>query len=107
MAVNNINASSSTTGFKTCTAVISNLTANQAKMLLVENTNRTYTLIQNLSSVSVTVALGAVGTAALNKGIILLPFGSYEITNDNLYVGTISAISASNADLSLVECIKS
>lgn len=98
--------SSSAKTFKTCASQKSSLVANQAKILLNENTARTYALIQNISGVSVTLILGNTAGATLGKGITLLPYGSYSIEASNLYVGVVSALSSSAAELALVECVE-
>lgn len=104
MSLNNPSATAIAT-FENCTSNNSTLTANQAKILLTENAARTYAFVQNLSSAAVTLVLGSATNAAINKGILLLPYGSYEISSNNLYVGAVSAISTSNAELSIVECV--
>ena len=98
--------SSSVKPFKTCNAQKSILVANQAKILLNENTARTYALIQNISGATVTLILGNTGGATLGKGITLLPYGSYQIAASNLYVGVVSAMAASVAELAITECVE-
>lgn len=98
--------SSSVKPFKTCTSQKSSLVGNQAKILLNENTARTYALIQNISGATVTLILGNTGGATLGKGIVLLPYGSYQIAASNLYIGVVSAMSASVAELAITECVE-
>lgn len=104
--IDNPSITSATKTFKTCTSQKSSLVVNQAKILLNENSARTYALIQNISSVSVTLILGNTGGATLGKGIILLPYGSYQIAASNLYVGVVSAMSGANAELAITECVE-
>jgi hypothetical protein len=84
----------------------SSLVANTAKILLLENLARTYALVQNTSGIAVTLILGNTSGATLGKGIVLLPYGSYEIAFNNLYVGVVSAISSANVEINLVECVE-
>lgn len=92
--------------FKTCTSQKSSLVANQAKILLNENTARTYALIQNISGATVTLILGNTAGATLGRGITLLPYGSYQIAAGNLYVGVVSALSGVSGELAIVECVE-
>ncbi len=103
--LNNFGATE-TPSFKTCTTNKTSLSANVAKEIIPVNDNRMFALFQNPSGVSITLVLGETTGATVGKGIVLLPYGSFEITRDNLYTGKISAISSSAAELVYVECVK-
>lgn len=105
MTLDNPVISSATQKFDKCTNDKAVLTANVAKILSQANGNRTYALYINVGSTPITLILGDITTgAAVGKGIPLLPYGSYTINSDNLYTGKVSAIAASAAELSFVEC---
>lgn len=80
------------------------LVANIAKLVSEANSNRGYGLYINVGTVPITLVLGDTTNAAIGKGIPLLPYGSYKIGQDNLYIGKISAIASAAAELSYVEC---
>ena len=62
-------------------------------VILASNTNRVYALIVNDSNATIYLAIGV--AAVLNKGIrINANGGSYEVTSNNLNVGSINGISA-------------
>lgn len=93
---------------KTCTNSEKELAANIAVTVTNSNVARQYCAFINNSNIDITLILGepGQGDTSLNKGIILKPRGgSYEINSNNLYIGKVSAIAASNCKLSFVECI--
>lgn len=81
------------------------LTANAPVMLMPANDARVYVAIVNrTANAEVTLTL-ADPNAAIGAGIPLFNRGSsFEISSNNLYTGKISAVAASNAELSVVEC---
>jgi hypothetical protein len=97
---------SSVMAFTDCSNNEISLGANTA-VLLLEATERRYAAFINNSAVDITLVLGAKDKARINKGIILKPFGgSFEINQNNLYQGAISAIAPQKCNLSYVECIE-
>lgn len=80
------------------------LTANSARQVLDNNPNRKSALIQNLSTNQITLQLSDVVGAAIGKGIILFPGGSYEINLLNLHAGRVSAISAAESEIGVTDC---
>lgn len=81
------------------------LGADAALNILSANLKRIYAAFINNSDADITLVLSDSSKAVINKGIILKARGgSYEITQLNLYVGKISAISDVDAKLSFVEC---
>ncbi|AFZ31640.1 hypothetical protein Glo7428_3153 [Gloeocapsa sp. PCC 7428] len=80
------------------------LNSNTSTQVMPTNLNRAYMVITNTTNEPVTLLLGE-GNAELNRGIILTARGSsFEITQNNLFVGRIAAIAASAAEISVVEC---
>lgn len=64
--------------------------------LIAANERRKYALIVNSSDVGVWVSFGA--TAVIGTGVYLAPAGgSYELDDDNLFLGVINGIAASGA----------
>ncbi|MBE9210507.1 hypothetical protein IQ244_29195 [Nostoc sp. LEGE 06077] len=100
------NVASGVQVFNTCTPGEKPLTANSATSIIEANANRRYAAFINNSNVEITLSFTEAAKAALNKGIVLKPGGSYEINSNNLYVGAVSAISKIAAKLSFVECIE-
>jgi hypothetical protein len=103
---NNVVSSSPKTTFDTCTHSDKSLIANSAAEIIAANSERKYAAFINNSTVDITLILAETSKAALNKGIILRPGGSYEINSNNLYVGVVSAISKFACKLIFVECIE-
>ena len=81
------------------------LPSKAPKSILEPNSNRKYAAIFNYSEAIITLTLQDPSNTLIGQGIPLLPFGSYEITQDNLYKGRISAICESDVDLVCFECI--
>lgn len=91
--------------FEECVNDEKALTKNVPSDILGINKTRAYACFVNNSSGEITLILGSSSTGSINKGVILKPGGgSYEINALNLYLGKVSAISASNSRLSYVEC---
>ncbi|MEH2367277.1 hypothetical protein [Nostoc sp.] len=90
--------------FDKCTNDEKSLNPN-GTLLLEANANRSYAVFVNNSNIDITLILAESAKAVNNKGIIIKPRGgSYEINQNNLYTGKISAIAASTCKLSFVEC---
>ncbi|ALF51870.1 hypothetical protein ACX27_01835 [Nostoc piscinale CENA21] len=92
--------------FDTCTSGEKTLIANSASLVIEANVNRRYAVFINTSVVEITLSFTEANKAAINKGIVLKPGGSYEINSTNLYVGAVSAISKFAAKFSFVECVE-
>lgn len=92
--------------FDSCTHGEKQLTANVATIVIPVNTKRKYAAIINDSSVNIALTLGELTKVSNNIGLILKPGGSYEVNANNLYVGTICALSKFACKLSFVECIE-
>lgn len=76
-------------------------------VVILEATPRLYAAFVNNSAVPITLSLGAKDKARINHGIVISPFGgSFEINQNNLYQGIVSAISPEKCSLSFVECIE-
>lgn len=86
--------------FDNCKHKKISLTASTALDILPKNQKRLYAAFVNNSQTNITLVLGSRSGAVIDEGIILKPSGSYEITQINLYVGTVSAISSAAAILS-------
>jgi hypothetical protein len=103
------NQSSSSTnamavGFSNCSNNQISLGAKVA-ILVLEGGSRRYAAFINNSNADITLSLGPQDKAKINQGIILKPFGgSFEISQNNLYQGPVSAISEQKCNLSFVEC---
>lgn len=82
------------------------LVANTPIELIKKNEKRAYAAFVNLSNVDITLNLGSKSKAAINKGIVLKPAGSFCITQINLYTGAVFAISNYAAKISFVECFQ-
>lgn len=66
------------------------------QVLLAANESRKYALIVNSSDVGVFVSFGE--AAVIGTGVFLAAAGgSYELDNDNLFLGAINGIAASGA----------
>lgn len=72
---------------------------NVSAVLLAANTNRKYVMIFNQSGATIFIKMGA--TAVINEGIRLANNEWYEITADNLWVGTINAIKSGAASVNV------
>ncbi|MDM9580916.1 hypothetical protein [Nostoc sp. GT001] len=103
--INNVSAGESSNKFTTCTNDEKSLSANNKTEILNTNPNRKYSAFINSSNVDITLILGDTNQGGIGKGIILNPRGSYEINANNLYLGKVTAISASICKLSFVECV--
>ena len=76
-------------------------------ILVLEPKERLYAAFVNNSTQPITLSLGSKDKARINHGIVLSPFGgSFEINQNNLYQGAVSAISPDKSSLSFVECIE-
>ncbi|BBD60598.1 hypothetical protein NIES2109_33970 [Nostoc sp. HK-01] len=104
--INNVASSSPIAVFDSCTHSDKSLIANSAAEILAAKSERKYAAFINNSSVEITLILGETNKAALNKGIVLKPGGSYEINSNNLYVGAVSAIAKLGCKLIYVECVE-
>jgi hypothetical protein len=100
---NVVSSSPTKTTFDTCTHGDKSLIANSAAEIIPANSERKYAAFLNNSTVDITLILGETNKAALNKGIVLRPGGSYEINSNNLYVGVVSAISKFVCKLIFIE----
>jgi hypothetical protein len=91
--------------FTQCTTEVDNFTSGTALTLLAANENRTYAIFQNIGdNGDITLFLG---DATEEGGIVLNPGGSYEINQNNLYVGKVMGISSiTNARISFTNCTK-
>lgn len=67
--------------------------------LLAANLNRKYVYIMNNTGKAYYLKLGA--AAVVGQGILLSNNGMYELTGDNLWTGTVNAISSSSTSTSL------
>ena len=75
---------------------------------VLEEKARLYAAFINNSPQPITLSLGVKDKARINNGIVLAPFGgSFEINQNNLYQGVVSAIAPEKCSLSFVECIES
>ena len=93
-----------TSPFERCTNDEKSLNTNGTS-LLEANANRSYAVFINNSNIDITLVLGESTKAVNGKGIIIKPRGgSYEINQNNLYTGKISAIATSTCKISFVEC---
>ncbi|WP_375497045.1 hypothetical protein [uncultured Nostoc sp.] len=92
--------------FSNCTNGDKQLNSNAGDTILEPNSNRQYAVFMNNSLFDITLILGDKSKGGIGKGIVLKSKGSYEINSVNLYIGKVSAISASNCKLSFVECIE-
>lgn len=103
MAVNNLGQVE--VGFATCASKKVTLTAANSVEVLAAKETRMYASIINNSSASVTLILGNPSNSSVGQGIILTGrSSSYEIDQNNLYRGRISAVAANTVELSIVEC---
>lgn len=90
--------------FSQCENSILKLTANRAATVAEANPKRAYAAFINNSEADITLILGETTDRVPGKGIILKPNGSFEITQINLFVGKVSAISIADTTISIVEC---
>ena len=81
------------------------LASRTAKSILEPNVNRKYAAIFNYSDSIITLTLQEPNNTLVGQGIPLLPFGTYEISRENLYKGRVSAICESDADLVSFDCV--
>lgn len=103
--INNSSNTIEVVRFSDCVHGDKDLTGNVADTVLNANGNRQYAAFINNSLYDITLILGDKTKGGVNRGIVLKPRGgSYEINQNNLYVGKISAISANNCKLIFVEC---
>jgi hypothetical protein len=102
--INNFSSNSAIAVFDSCTHGDKSLIANSATEILTAKSERKYAAFINNSTIEITLILGETNKAALNKGIILKPGGSYEINSSNLYIGAVSAIAKTGCKLIFVEC---
>lgn len=65
-----------------------------------------YAAFTNNSAQFITLSLGSKEKARINHGIVLAPFGGrFELNENNLYQGVVSAIAPDKCTLSFVECL--
>ncbi len=76
-------------GFSTASNTRPSVT-NSSSTILSSNTNRKYAYIINSSGSNIFLKLGA--TAVVNQGIAMSPGDKYEITKNNLFLGSVNAI---------------
>lgn len=76
-------------------------------LIIKPNPKRAYAAFINISSENITLIFGEIKDGGINKGIVLRPGGSYEITQINLYVGKVCAISNAESTISFTECSQS
>lgn len=81
------------------------LLSKVARSVLEPNANRKYAAIFNYSESIITLTLQDPNNTLIGQGIPLLPFGTYEISRENLYKARVSAICESDADLVCFECV--
>ncbi len=94
-------------GFSNCSNNEISLTVARLAVLVLAAGNRRYAAFVNNSDQDITLCFAVRENARINHGIILKPFGgSYEINQNNLYQGPVSAISAGKCSLSIVECLE-
>lgn len=92
-------------GFATCTSKKMTLTAANSVEVLAPKETRMYAAIINNSGTNVTLIFGNPSNNSVGVGIILMGRGSsYEIGQNNLYRGRVSAVAANTAELSITEC---
>lgn len=70
-----------------------------ASTILTSNSNRKYAYIMNQSGQNVYLKLG--DTAVATEGILLAPLAIYEITANNLWTGSISAIKSGGGSVNI------
>jgi hypothetical protein len=100
-------SSAETSTFDKCTNSEITVGANAPVTILKANPKRAYAALINNSAFDITLILGSNKDGAINKGIILKPRGgSFEITAVNLYIGQVTAICASETNITFVECVK-
>lgn len=87
------------TGFSTASNTRVAVDNSASVQLLAANLNRKYVYIMNNTGKAYYLKLGA--AAVVGQGILLSNNGMYEITQDNLWTGTINAISSSSTSTSL------
>ncbi|MDZ8135155.1 MAG: hypothetical protein RM049_07600 [Nostoc sp. DedQUE04] len=104
--INNSSTTIEVVKFSNCLHGDKDLTGTVGDTVLNANSNRQYAAFINNSSSDITLILGDKSKGAIGRGIVLKPRGSYEINQSNLYVGKVSAISASNCKLTFTECIE-
>lgn len=102
--INNSSNTIEVAKFSNCEHGVKELTTNIGDTVLNANTSRQYAAFINNSSSDITLILGDKSKGAINRGIVLKPKGNYEITQVNLYIGKVSAISVNNCKLTFVEC---
>jgi len=90
--------------FNECNNLILKIVANRALTVLSLNRKRAYAAFINVSLSDITLILGETTDRVPNKGIILKPNGSFEITQINLFTGKVSAICTADSELSAIEC---
>ena len=103
--INNLaGLSSANSKFSKSTNKKIDLIANNASAVLDINPKRMYGAFVNNGDSDITLVFEDKSKAVLEAGIVIKGNGgSYEITLLNLYTGKVSAISASTAQLSLIE----
>jgi hypothetical protein len=94
------------TSFDNCTSNEVILAANNTSVVLENNGLRTYALLTNNSLVDITIILGEAENVTPGLGIVLKPGGNYEINQDNLYQGVITAVCDYDSRLFCVECVE-
>ena len=93
-------------GFSNCTSDVDTFSAGVAITLLPANAFRAYAVFQNVgNNGDITLYLG--DALEPGEGIIVKPWGSYEINHNNLYIGKIMGISGyTSAQINFTECSK-
>jgi hypothetical protein len=108
--INNLPPNGIVSGVQSFTKCINReieINANTPSTFLKTNLNRAYAAIVNNSSSQVTLVLGDSSQSKVNQGIVLTSGGgSFEITQINLYCGSLTAISEADCRISFVECVK-
>jgi hypothetical protein len=92
--------------FDSCTHDEKELNANTSVVIMKANAARKYAAFINNSQAEILLMLSELNKVTSNKGLLLKPGGSYEINCNNLYVGTVCAVSKFACKLSFVECVE-
>ncbi len=92
--------------FDTCVHDEKELTPNVAAVIVKANGERKYAAFTNNSKIEILLVLSELNKVTNNKGLLIKPGGSYEINFNNLYVGTVCAVSKFSCKLSFVECVE-
>lgn len=96
----------SVTSFNKCANKVTAITKKTPVEVVAPNSKRLYAAFVNNSDYPATLILGNTESANIDKGILLNPGGSFEITLINLYRGRVSAVSEEDGKISWVECVE-